>query len=169
MLHLADDDDDDSSLPKTAVYQDDFSPGRGNALQACVATLFHLPLDRVPNFVTLACGYEQGIRECCQASSASSASYYTVVKKKPGETTHDDVGKLCILRGKSPRGDFGHVVVARVVAASSPNSDSNTKNNNSNNPQDFAMVHDPHPEGTFLDENEAFGWCMFFEKSRETT
>eukprot|EP00978_Attheya_sp_CCMP212_P012036 scaffold29834_cov43-Attheya_sp.AAC.2 len=60
----------------------------------------------------------------------------------------DRDGSLCILRGKSPRGDHGHVVVARVALYAH---------------QGFDMIHDPHPDNTFLDSQEAFGWCMFFE------
>ena len=29
------------------VYQTDFSPGKGNALQACVASILHAPIDSV--------------------------------------------------------------------------------------------------------------------------
>ena len=32
-------------------HQTDFSPGRGNALQACAASLLERPLDEVPNFI----------------------------------------------------------------------------------------------------------------------
>ena len=52
---------------------------------------------------------------------------------------------ICILRGKSPRGDFGHVVVAKYVDGGA-----------------FEMVHDPHPCGNFLDKAESYGWCLFF-------
>jgi hypothetical protein len=51
---------------------------------------------------------------------------------------------MCILRGKSPRGDFGHVVVARIHTC------------------EFEMVHDVHPDENFLDRQEAYGWCMIF-------
>ncbi len=43
------------------VHQDDFTPSKGNALQACVASILGKSLDEVPNFVTLDCGYEEGI------------------------------------------------------------------------------------------------------------
>ncbi|CAB9523757.1 expressed unknown protein [Seminavis robusta] len=142
MLHLKD-------PPATKVHQDDFSPGKGNALQACVASLFDQPLDEVPNFIELDCGYEQGIQDYLQQNKSS----YTAVKKKPSnDNTDNDTGKLCILRGKSPRGDFGHVIVARVVEGG----DKETT---------FTPVHDPHPEGTFLDNSEPFGWYMTFEKA----
>jgi hypothetical protein len=125
----------------TVVRQDDFSPGKGNALQACVASLFGQPMHEVPNFVTLECGYQQGIEQYVQEQSKLK-----VIKKKvcAEETVSEDEGKLCMLRGKSPRGNFGHVVVARKVRGG------------------FEMVHDPHPDDTFLDPEEAYGWYMIF-------
>lgn len=133
----------DGDLPRK-VYQDDFRPGRGNALQAAVASIFGLDLTEVPNFVELPEGYENAIQKFCGERGGRS------IKIKLGGD--DDKlnlydGQFCVLRGKSPRGDFGHVVVARK-----------TKDG-------FAMIHDPHPDDTFLDTNEAFGWCMFFDDS----
>ena len=126
------------SDPPTAIRQDDFSPAKGNALQACVASLFGQPLNDVPNFIALECGYQQGIERYVQQSD------FSVMKKICSEIINEDEGKLCILRGKSPRGDFGHVVVARIVKGG------------------FEMAHDPHPDETFLDPQEAYGWCMLF-------
>jgi hypothetical protein len=126
------------SDPPTAIRQDDFSPARGNALQACVASLFGQALNDVPNFIALECGYQQGIEHHVQESKLN------VIKKMCNEISKEDEGKLCILRGKSPRGDFGHVVIARIVKGS------------------FEMVHDPHPDDTYLDPEEAYGWYMLF-------
>ena len=132
------------SIPKK-VYQDDFSPGRGNALQACVASMFGLSLSDVPNFITMPEGYETAIKNFY----LQQKKYGKCVKIKiDGSTTNisDEYNcMICILRGKSPRGDFGHVVVANHVA--------NGK---------FEMVHDPHPEATYLDSKEMYGWCIFF-------
>ena len=123
------------------VHQDDFSPGKGNALQACVSALFHQPLQEVPNFVTLDCGYYKGIQDYL------SGSQYKVLKIPYNEDVvkEDYKGKLCILRGKSPRGDFGHVVIAQI-----------------DNDGSMRMIHDPHPDTTFLDTLQEFGWFMIF-------
>jgi hypothetical protein len=126
------------SDPPTAIRQDDFSPAKGNALQACVASLFGQPLKDVPNLIALECGYQQGIEQYVRESKLKA------IKKMCNEISKEDDGKLCILRGKSPRGDFGHVVVARIVEGG------------------FEMVHDPHPDDTFLDPQEAYGWYMLF-------
>lgn len=125
------------------IYQDDFSPGKGNALQAAVASIFGLDLSQVPNFIEIPEGYESAIRTFCHDRGSDC------IKIKLSDGGSDNIlseynGKLCILRGKSPRGDFGHVVVAKRKEGA------------------FEMMHDPHPEETFLDEAEGFGWCMFF-------
>jgi len=130
-------------LPKR-VHQDDFSPGRGNALQACVASIFGLSLNDVPNFITMPEGYEAAIKKFCLQQNRDGKC---IKIKIDGSSNIPDEynGMICVLRGKSPRGDFGHVVVAHNIANGR-----------------FDMVHDPHPEGTYLDPKEMYGWCMFF-------
>jgi hypothetical protein len=137
--------DDDQPLK---VYQDDFRPGRGNALQAAVASIFGMELAEVPNFIELPQGYEAAIQSFCRERGRVS-----VKLKLAGDDTIEEnyERQLCVLRGKSPRGDFGHVVVAR-----------RTKQGKTGG---FEMVHDPHPDETFLDESESYGWCMFFDDS----
>ena len=43
------------------IHQTDFSPASGNALQACVAALFHLTMEETPNSIKLN-NYEEGIQ-----------------------------------------------------------------------------------------------------------
>lgn len=132
--------------PPTGPRQTDFSPGSGNALQACVAALLGVPLVDVPNFVTLECGYEQGIRSfvdplsCQKVTLGAGADPAVLVGLS---------GSVVLLRGRSPRGTHGHVVLARVVAAEGV-------------PPTFEMLFDPHPDATFLADpaDEAFGWLM---------
>jgi hypothetical protein len=133
------------------IYQDDFSPARGNALQAAVASLFGLDLESVPNFIAMAKGYEIAIRDFCEGRGMDCVKLQLTDDHRQQVTTRpaqEYRGKLCILRGKSPRGDFGHVVVDRYNSVD----------------ESFDMIHDPHPEGTFLDANEKYGWCMFFRE-----
>jgi hypothetical protein len=144
------------------VYQDDFRPGRGNALQAAVASIFGLDLGTVPNFVVLPEGYETAIENFCKERCGTSVKLK--LQQQGDDTTTATIdryeGQLCLLRGKSPRGDHGHVVVARrIVQGECGESTDNVRTGG------FEMIHDPHPDETFLDENEPFGWCMFFEDS----
>ena len=126
------------------VYQDDFSPAKGNALQAAFASIFDLSLDQVPNFIESPDGYESAIETFYQ-QLVEDGQCLKILLAKDNRVPDGCEEKICILRGKSPRGCFGHVVVAR-----------HTKDDT------FEMIHDPHPDGTFLDESEAFGWCFFF-------
>ncbi len=146
------------------IHQDNFTPSRGNALQACVASIFGQPLDRVPNFISLECGYFQGIVDYVQGvydvekktfqttnndNSSNGSNNSNGNSNSNGNVVNDDddVGKLCIVRGKSPRGDFAHVVVGRI------------RENGT-----IEMLHDPHPDGTYLDDSESFGWYMTFDQ-----
>jgi len=128
----------------TKVCQDNFSPGKGNALQAAVASLFGQSLHDVPNFITSNEGDEVAIRDYYQNKEAKGECV------KISLANNDNIpeiysNKICILRGKSPRGEHGHVVVAKHIQCGQ-----------------FEMLHDPHPDATFLDKSEAFGWCLFF-------
>mmetsp|Transcript_11059 Transcript_11059/g.17037 ORF Transcript_11059/g.17037 Transcript_11059/m.17037 type:complete len:138 (+) Transcript_11059:82-495(+) len=123
------------------VHQDDTRPGKGNALQAAVASIFGLSLSQVPNFIEMPDGYETAIQKFCQGGGCNCAKVM-LADNENVMSEYDQ--KLCILRGKSPRGNFGHVVVAKI------------ENNR------FVMLHDPHPDCSFLDEKEQFVWCMLF-------
>ncbi|KAL7536365.1 hypothetical protein ACHAWF_005444 [Thalassiosira exigua] len=205
------------SFPRT-IYQNNFSPGRGNALQAAVASIFGQTLLDVPNFCELSEGYETAITRFYQ-HGAEDGKCVKIKLDGPRSNTNSDgsykaselrylrspedkeqvaairekcinkieslmndesisvnrleefnkrldelVGNIsskvpkvqldipaefndtiCILRGKSPRGNFGHVVVAKHIAGGK-----------------FEMLHDPHPGGNFLDASESYGWCIFF-------
>lgn len=133
------------SDPPTSILQDNFDPGRGNALQAAAASILGLTLDQVPNFIEMPGGYGAAISDFCQSSGMTAKKIILSSDDDENEKNLNIYeGNLCILRGKSPRGEFGHVVVARWSGSK------------------FVMVHDPHPEGTFLDASDTYGWCMFF-------
>lgn len=132
--------------PPSGPRQTDFSPGSGNALQACVAALLGMPLVDVPNFVTLECGYEQGVRafveplSCQKVALGAGADPAALVGLS---------GAVVLLRGRSPRGAHGHVVLARAVVSEGA-------------APAFEMLFDPHPDDAFLADpaEEAFGWAM---------
>ena len=213
------------------VYQNNFVRGKGNALQAAVASIFGLTLLDVPNFVEMSEMYEVSITNFIRQSGGNGRCVKILLGWSPSlcnqPTTHpkpissseiviertleeeqravvikdncinmlnsvlDDkrmtIGdlegfnrrlkelvqgtllplkcdcipdntsipkntipkecdnKICILRGKSPRGDFKHVVVARHIADGK-----------------FEMLHDPYPDGDFLDLTQGYDWCLFF-------
>lgn len=141
MLQLSD--------PPHPVHQNNFDPGKGNALQAAIASLFGLTLDRVPNFIEMPNGYEASIDTFCRDGEMIAKKIKLIGGDDICNTPDLKQGELCVLRGKSPRGDHGHVVVAKWDGS------------------DFIMIHDPHPDGTFLDRGENFGWCMVFQKIQD--
>ena len=127
----------------TKVYQDDFRASKGNALQAAVASLFGQSLHDVPNFIRSNRGYEIAIRDYYQMKEVNGECVKISLANNDVPEIYNN--KICILRGKSPRGEHGHVVVAKHIQSGQ-----------------FEMLHDPHPDETFLDKSEAFGWCLFF-------
>ncbi|CAE7342678.1 unnamed protein product [Symbiodinium necroappetens] len=95
------------------VQQTIFTAGAGNALQAAVASIVRRPLDEVPNFLEDPAGYDKA----CQTWLAAQRMTWRKISLEDGRLPRDAVtcvGKLCVLRGTSPRGDHGHVVVARA-------------------------------------------------------
>ena len=132
----------------TPVLQDNFEPGKGNALQAAVASLLGLPLHSVPNFIA-APSYEDALRDFLTPKGLrfekiplgpdleASRHLPDGAAKPPGTT--------CVLRGTSPRGPHGHVVVA-VVGSDA---------------RSLSIVHDPHPEASGLSAEHPWGWALF--------
>jgi hypothetical protein len=101
----------------------------GNCFQACIASMLELPLEDVPHFAQLACEREiaRGVppAEAWKGGTdwwymlnewlAPRGLYY--IEFTEVEAWHEDILKQLgyhLLIGKSPRGDFDHVVVARA-------------------------------------------------------
>merc|ERR1712025_311581 len=96
----------------------------------------NLSLGSVPNFVIAPEGYEVALAEW---SKGQNKSFVKVLLNDdgclPGDTEQAiSPGVLCIVRGTSPRGEHGHVVVGSV------GEDRKT----------IKLLHDPHPEGSML-------------------
>ena len=137
------------------VQQDDCTPANGNALQACVCSLLGKTLSETPNFVKAPEGYEKAIADFLREHDGRRP----VKVALPSDALDAHDGRLCILRGTSPRGDFGHVArrrrpthhrahhhTSQVVARYRVGA--------------FENVWDPHPDGAFLAPPR--GWAMFF-------
>lgn len=124
------------------VHQDQFlvedddgeNVQRGNCLQAALATVFDLPLDEVPHFVAMPADVWWSALERWLAERNIAVNWLPQPPWYP-------LGAYYLMTGKSPRGDFKHVVVCR-------NGD---------------LIHDPHPDGTGLDMDhpEQFGIYYF--------
>ena len=143
----------DPSLLPFEMKQTNFTPGKGNALQICISVLFDIRnYDKiVPNFIEDPKGYAFGITQFLNTIN------YEMKKINLNKNTFDkdeiasicQLPLLCMLRGKSPRGDHGHVIVAEIQSDLT-----------------FKPVFDPHPDNRMLDVNEHYGWMMVFYKTR---
>lgn len=96
-----------------STKQDKFGDGHGNCFSACVASLLELPLESVPNFCVLSNYESLGESEWFYAFlfwlEDFGMSYVELIADYVKMTD----GQLCVLTGKSPRGDFKHCVVGR--------------------------------------------------------
>lgn len=143
--------------PKAPVLQTDCTPASGNALQACVAAMFNLPLQHVPNFTTDSRGYMAALTEWCffKGWKISRQESYSTGSIAPLPAA----GSICIIRGKSPRGDFGHVVVGQVR-------DHQLDDGGAAGEGDwYEILMDPHPDGTGIHGSP--GWVALFSRCRE--
>jgi hypothetical protein len=111
-----------------------FGDGKGNCFATCLASLLEVPVESVPNFHA---DYPSTWwTETQKWLYARGFVAIEVFLRSDGHKVVDWAPAVsCILTGKSPRGDFLHCVVGR------------TDPDNGG----FAMVHDPHPDDTFID------------------
>lgn len=125
------------------VYQTVFESGKGNALQAGVASIFDKELDEVPNFLEFP-SYADAIADYVQKQFD-----LTFVKFKLPNGILDFSVKhspLVLAAGKSPRGNFKHVIVGKIVD------------------NEIELAHDPYPDGNGLDGKPS--WIGLFVKIR---
>jgi hypothetical protein len=126
--------------------------GRGNALQACVASALGVAdLARVPNFVE-----QPDYMAALNAFLEGYAPRLALVKVDLSKAAQPEegnaprlplptaAGTLCILVGKSPRGEHKHCVLARVAPDGST----------------LHIEHDPFPLGGGL--RAPYAWAGFF-------
>ena len=109
------------------VSQTKFGPIEGNCLQACIATMFDLPIEDVPDFGARSDWYDRFTdfmvqRFGVQPIDVSLGAWY------------GNPRGLYIASGPSPRGDFDHSVIL----------------------SGGKLAHDPYPGGTGLDKYTSF-------------
>jgi hypothetical protein len=122
------------------VTQTIFGDEKGNCFAACIATLLRYPIHDVPNFCA---DYPADWWERMQNWLATRGLYAIEMRVDDKLTLEPMPAVHVILTGKSPRGEFGHCVVGKVNNESSPEGT-------------IDYVHDPHPDGTFLDGKPNF-------------
>ncbi len=100
----------------------------GNCFQAAVASLLDLFLDEVPHFLLNGDSWFADSQKFVHEKTGMHWNYFTAIF--PFYKHPQDAPSYVLMDGKSPRGDFYHVVVADAVTGE--------------------MVHDPHPSGDGL-------------------
>lgn len=108
----------------------------GNCMSACFATLLEMPLADVPHFASIE---EAGEWWFAMIRWAAELGYGVVQCLAPVP------GAVGMMSGKSPRGDFQHLVVARGDE----------------------VIHDPHPSRDGLDGNGVEWWYLVSLESLE--
>jgi hypothetical protein len=116
------------------VYQTDFTASKGNALQACIATVLGLTLDEVPNFIAMPGDLYDNLRE--YLAKKHGLGFFKIMLDDEGRLPFAPgaLEMICLVAGDSPRGSHRHVVVARVPPSSLT-------------PE---FVFDPHPSGDMI-------------------
>ena len=123
------------------ILQTEHEAGKGNALQACVASILDADdIDTVPRFLEDPQGYLHGI----ETFVAPRGLGVLKVPLTDNNLTFPTTRSLCIVAGKSPRGDHKHCVVCTASGTT------------------FELTHDPHKDGTGLDSHE---WALFFTQT----
>lgn len=114
----------------TPVHQNIFGEGKGNCWAACIASILNLPIEEVPNF----CGEpERNENWLTDTDKWLQERGLRIVRFEGASGIWMQEGTHVIANGKSPRGDFFHVIVMTVRDGQ------------------FYMAHDPHPSGAGLD------------------
>lgn len=126
--------------PTTFPIQDQFGkadnpPGqRGNCNQACLAALMDLPLDDVPHFFNTGETVEKQREHMLRWMAMHGwVALYLPWSWVGSDWLFTPEKALVMVSGKSPRGNWGHVVIGRLTR---------TK---------WQLIHDPHPSGDGLD------------------
>ena len=124
------------------VYQTEFEKNKGNALQACIASIFDQTIDEVPNFIEFS-SYAEGIADFVQKHFQLT---FVKINLPKGELDFEVKHvPLVLAAGKSPRGNFKHVVVGQIIG------------------KKVELVHDPFPNGEGIEGNPV--WIGMFVKS----
>jgi hypothetical protein len=109
-----------------------FGNGKGNCFPTCLASILEVPLEGTPNFCS---DYPDTWWTETQKWLLVRGLVAIEVFLHDGLKCVDWAPPVhCVLTGKSPRGDFLHCVVGRTSEFGG-----------------FEMVHDPHPDDTFID------------------
>lgn len=109
----------------------------GNCFPACLASLLEVDLAQVPHVYQLHADNNDAHVATCRFLSSHGFAFFCF---DWGPWVHVAIppGALVMISGKSPRGDFQHVVLGELTG------------------DDWRLVHDPHPSGDGIVGGPAF-------------
>jgi len=124
---------------------------RGNCFSTCIACLLNFHTDHVPNFVAKDKMWWMDFVTWMNDHGFSVVDVDMNVKGSWSASMACWAQCLCIVSGKSPRGDFNHAVIGRMrgdtlLAGEIPEGDFEIEED-----QLYELVHDPHPSGEGID------------------
>lgn len=112
------------------TYQTLFGNLKGNCFTACISTILEIPIESIPHFC-------KGGNDNWYADFLwwlETVGYSNIeLLAEHYEHWSPSEGLQCYLSGKSPRGNFDHVVVGRYENG------------------EYKIIFDPHPDNTGLD------------------
>lgn len=129
----------------TPVDQTIFGDKTGNCFAACLASLLEVPIESLPIVPS-----EEEWLPTTQDALKPFGLYFLEVRldvavQYPMYAMKE---RLCVMVGKSPRGEFWHAIVGRV---------------DHDDEQDkvlFTVVHDPHPSRRGIENVKALGFLV---------
>lgn len=139
------------------VFQTALNERNGDCLSAAIASILELDIEDVPNFNVLNGDFMARVNEWLRPRGygwvrtiqprAQRGEGLIEVGRLPetgSEFVHHPMpeGILCLVTGKSPRGEWCHSVVGRMVGG-----------------YNFELLHDPHPDGLGI---EGLPLCIEF-------
>ena len=132
------------NLLKLKLDQTDLTANEGNALQACVASILCETFDSVPNFIKDKRGYTVALNEYLEPKHLA---FMKIKLDEQGGLPFPCLSPnvLCIVAGKSPRGDHKHCVVGHIVS------------------YQVELIHDPHPDRSMIETKE---WAAVFVSTK---
>jgi hypothetical protein len=118
----------------------------GNCFPACIASLLEVPLESLAIDPS-----EEHWLETTQIALKPHGLFYLEIRLDVAVNypTYAMEDRLCVMTGKSPRGDFWHSMVGRIG------------HNHKDNTVIYERVHDPHPSGDGIEGNpKAIGFLV---------
>lgn len=95
---------------KQTIFNDFKNRKFGNCIQACVASLFNLPIEQVPHFMM----YEDEMMDALKYFCDKNGYRFSGIKQKPTEMDLNNfkgIDGYYMIGGKSPRNKYGHAVI----------------------------------------------------------